>query len=481
MYKRITAVLLSAVLCLGLAACGGGTQSGADSSAPADSSSETPASETASVAPSEAASEAAPAGDGETLKLAIGTDRIPWIEPLLQQFTEQTGNPVEVIEIVSGSDMYTKITMMMQSAQTSPDVITEDGFMINSDAAAGYLEPLDDLVASEPDFQNFIPAVLAGGKAADGKQYGIPFSTDVQGIWYSKPMFEAAGITVPFAPKNWAEIIDAGKKLKEANAGVENFIPIFLFASKTYPEETSMRTFQNLFFGTGGELYDAGTGSWIVDKENMTLVFNFVNDVYNVEKLGPALSVLSQQKIGDLITSDYMKNGVMGMYFSGSWERGVWKTGAKYEWPEGQDTWDYAVIPTVDGRDPGFTTVSGGWTWAIPANANNKEGAKELLKYVCSKEVQLSYNLFSGDLAVREDVSSDPAYVAQEMVPVAQSAEMMQYTHFRPSVEGYASVTALYTEVIESIAMGSATPEQALATMESELIRLMGEDKVIVK
>ena len=423
---------------------------------------------------------AVPASASEVIKIAVGTDRINWLQSQLEAFkAENPDTDIQIIEIVNGSDMYTKITMMMQSAQTAPDVFTEDGFMINSDAAAGYLEPLDDVVSANSDFANVVPAILAGGKAADGKQYGIPFSTDVQGIWYNKDLMQKAGVAVPFAPKTWADVLDAADKLKAI--GGDGFIPVFLFGSKVHPEETSMRTFQELYFGTGGQLYDYDTGKWIVDKANLLKVYNFINDVYNVHKVGAPLSILAQQSVGDLFTSDYMKNGKLGMYFSGSWEAGNWGEGKKYEWQQGLDVWDYAKIPTYDGSAPGYSTMSGGWTWAVPKNATNKEGGKKLLEYLCSKPVQLSYALFSGDLAVRQDVMSDPAYTSQKMSVVNQANEMMQYTHFRPSVEGYASVTTMYTEIVESIAMGSATPDQAVATFESELKRLIGEDKVVVK
>jgi len=481
MLRKVFSVLLSIILCASLIAC-----NGAQDSAPTKTSSSEaeatevakPVDETESV-PAEDA-DTMDTGDTQLIKLAIGTNRIEWIEGELEAFkAENPGTEIEIIEIVSGSDMYAKITMMMQSEQTSPDVISEDGFMINSDAAAGYLQSLDEIVSANSDFENFVPAIMDGAKGADGQQYGIPFSTDVQGIWYNKNLLAQAGVSVPFEPKNWDEIMDAAIKLKAL--GDSELIPVFLYGSKTHPEETSMRTFQALYSGTGSQLYDYGTEKWIVDKENLLHVFNFINDVYNVEQVGPPLSVASQQSIGDLFRSDYMQNDKLGLYFSGSWESGQWGAGKTHDWPEGLDVWGFAKIPTVDGREPGYTSMSGGWTWAIPTNANNKEGAKALLEFVSSKDVQLSYNLFSGDLAVRSDVMEDSTYSSQPMSVVNESAEIMNYTHFRPSVEGYSTITGMYTEIVESIAMGSATPEQAIENFESELKRIIGEENVTVK
>ncbi len=414
----------------------------------------------------------------ETIKLAVGSDRVDFYRGIADKFEEENpGKTVEIIEIVQGSDMYTKITMMMQSPETSPDLITEDGFMIMSDAKAGYLEPLDDFMSEWEDASQFDETVLEGGKGEDGVQYGVPFSTDVQCLWYDKTLMEEAGVPVPFEPKTWDDILDAGVKLKEI--GVE--IPLFIYASKATPEETSMRTFQEFYSGTGGELYDFDSGKWIVDKENLLKVFNFVNDVYNVDKIGAPLSIVSQSKAEDLFVSDYMKNGKLGMICTGSWVAGNWGEGRTYEWPESMETWAVAKIPTYDGGGAGYTTMSGGWTWAIPANANNKEGGKELLKFMANKDNQLEYALFSGDLAVRKDVMEESAYKEQQPSVVNEAADMLQYTHFRPAVDGYSTLTTMFTEVTESIAMGSATPEDAVNTFESEMIRIVGEENVTVK
>ncbi len=47
---------------------------------------------------------------------------------------------------------YTKIDLMMRSANTAPDIIREDSFLIGSDVTAGYLLPLDKYLASWPDY-----------------------------------------------------------------------------------------------------------------------------------------------------------------------------------------------------------------------------------------------------------------------------------------------------------------------------------------
>lgn len=432
----------------------------------------------------------APAG-ADTVKFALSGEKLaPYAQDAIDRYEEKTGNKVEVTLIPNNQDMYSKISLLMSAADTCPDVIAEDGFMINSDAAAGKLEPLDEWLKDWEDMKNFNPEVLEGGRGVDGKLYGVMTSTDTQIIYYNRNLLKDIGMEGDWNPKDWNELIDVAKKLKEANADKEDFIPMWIFASSTFPEETSMRTFQLLLSGTGeegtwpGQLYDAESGKWVVDKENLSKVFNFVNDVFNVSQVAEDQADAADSTAPAIITSDYMQNGKIGLVFTGSWVMGTFKENAQFPWTaEGtaMDTWGMTTCPTSDGQAPGYTTVSGGWTWAVPADAGNKEGGVEFLKELCSYDGIKGRVLYTGEISPRTDVNEDPEYINQTPSSVTFANDQLQYTHFRPSVDGYSSVTTVYTEAVESVALGEATPEEAIENMKAALVRIVGEDKVLEK
>ncbi len=420
------------------------------------------------------------------VKIALTSWTTSYMLPLIEEFeASQDMYTVETIEVASGSDMYSKMTMMISAPETSPDVMLEDGFMINADAAAGRLMPLDDVLADWPDLEQYYPAVLDGARGVDGVLYGIPKSTDTQGIYYDMNLFASAGIEVPWQPTTWQDVIDAALALKAANADVEDFTPLFMFATKTYTEETSMRTFQLLLSGTDDgfpqQLYNTETEKWVVDTENVMKVFNFINDVYNVNEVGPAPSLAATANVDDILLEDLMQNGKVGMYATGSWTMGSWGAEGKFPWAEAESTWGYANWPTVDGSGAGFTTISGGWTWAIPENANNKDGGLELLKFINSYDGVMDHLNATGNVTPRMDAAEDPAYLEQDPSVVIEATAQLDFTHFRPSVDGYSSLSTMFATVVESIAIGTATPEEAMATYESEMKRIVGEENVEVK
>lgn len=498
MKKKLLAVLLSvAMMTTLLAGCGGGNDSAKESSQTETKETQDstgtgqesePGQESESAKAEGEAQEQTSADGSKVVKFALADSSkggLTWQQEIVDKFEEETGYTVEVTLIPTNQDMYSKIMMLMTSEETCPDVIAEDGFMINSDAAAGRLMALDDALADWEDLDKFDPAILEGGRGTDGKLYGVMCSTDTQIVYYNKDLFKEIGIEGEWQPKNWDELMDVAKKLKEANADVEDFVPMWLWASQTFPEETSMRTFQHFLSGTEGEwpeqIYDTATGNWVVDREKLLTVLNFVNDAFNTYQVTQTPAQASDLSMGDQLVSDYMQNNKIGIYITGSWTLGQFQEGNAFPWAEAEEHWGQATLPTNNGQAPGMTTVSGGWSWAIPAMAPNKEGAVAFLKALCSYEGISARVTYQGETSPRTDVAESDAYKNQHPSSLVYSGSQLPYTHFRPSVDGYSSVTVAFTKMVEDVAFGAATPDEAVDGLQAEMIRLFGEEKVTVK
>ncbi|GMA57806.1 hypothetical protein GCM10025858_23090 [Alicyclobacillus sacchari] len=61
-----------------------------------------------------------------------------WLQQAAQQFEKKYRGVTVKLEPIEASenDFYTKIDLMMKSASTAPDVVTEDTFLINADGSA---------------------------------------------------------------------------------------------------------------------------------------------------------------------------------------------------------------------------------------------------------------------------------------------------------------------------------------------------------
>lgn len=377
---------------------------------------------------------------------------------------------------VSEGDYFAKIALMLKSGNTAPDIVTEDTFMVNSDASAGYLESLDDKLKGWNEWQQFTENVKNGVIAQDGKIYGVPYNTDSRGLWYNKELFRQAGLPVPWEPKTWDDILTAAKTIKVKLPA--DVVPLWMNSGKASGEATSMQTFEMLLYGTGYPLYDTEAKKWIVKSSGLTDTFKFIDQIYK-QKLGPNLSQVLNGQGGSIAYQQLMPKGKMAIGLDGIWQFGTWRKDGSAPWPESRDVIGYAAMPTEKGQSPGSVSMSGGWAWSIPKNSGQKELAWEFIKLASSKENNLSLLLKENNLSPRKDVAEDPQYQAIPMFKEASA--FLKNTHFRPSVDKYPSVSTQIQSLVEDVVTGRLTPEQAAEQYEANVTKIVGKELVTTR
>lgn len=367
------------------------------------------------------------------------------------------------------ADFYTKVALMNRSASTAPDVIWEDTFQVKADASAGYLEPLDPYLAKWSDWSEFIKAGRAGGQGADGKQYGVPVGTDTQGLWYSKALLTKAGISLPWQPKTWQDVLDAAKQIKAKVPGVT---PINIYASKVGAEATSVRGVQTLLSGTGDSLYT--DGKWVTSSPGLTNTLAFIKSVY-ADGLGPSNQTTSDPNYGN-IPPTMLQKGTLAIDADGSWISNNWASGGSSPWPQWSSDLGVAAWPTENGQAPGTTSMSGGWTFAMGSKSAAKSLAFDYITTATDKQNALRYAIGLSNIPVRSDVASDPTYLKSN--PTASFfSSLVQVTHFRPAIAAYPQVSnqlAIAADTVSTNGQSVASATKAYATAVQQIV---GPDK----
>ncbi|MBW7454211.1 ABC transporter substrate-binding protein [Paenibacillus sepulcri] len=377
----------------------------------------------------------------------------------------------------SEGDYFAKVALALKSKDTAPDIVTEDTFILNSDASAGYLEPLDDKLKDWEDWTNgsFIEAMKKGVTASDGKVYGVPYNTDSRGLWYNKEIFKQAGLPEDWQPKSWDDVLNAARTIKQ-QAG-EDIVPIWMNLGKATGEATSMQTYEMLLYGTGERLYDDASGKWIARSQGILDALKFIETV-NKEKLGPPLSKVLNGQAGNTSSREYLPQGKLAISLDGSWITGnYFDTGAS-PWPEYKDVLGFAPMPTSKGQEPGSITLAGGWALSIPSNSQNKDEAWNFIKFALNKENTQKLVIASGNITVRADVAKDPEYTKMPFNELA--TEYLQNAEFRPAQDKYPEVSTQIQTMVESVTTGTS-PEDALNKYTQDVTRIVGEDHVMEK
>lgn len=403
-----------------------------------------------------------------------------WLKQVKDQFESQnTGVTVELVPIqASENDFYTKLDLMMKSADTSPDVVTEDTFLINSDAAAGYLAPLNDKISGWADWSNFPDAMKKGGTSNDGTVYGIPYSTDTRGLWYNADIFKQVGLPVPWEPKNWEDILTAARTIKEKAAA--DVIPFWTYVGKATGEATTMQCFEMFLYGTNDTLIDEQSGKWIVKSQGFLDSLKFINEIFT-NKLGPQMSLILNAQAGNIENSQLMPQNKIGIALDGNWIPGAWVENGAAPWPDALKVYQLAAMPTQNGQDPGFTSMSGGWALSIAEKSSEKDLAWQFIQLATNKDNNKWYNMRQGNLSPRSDVASDPEYQNTPGQAFAQATAFTKFTHFRPANTQYPAVSTQIQTVVEAVATGSLSPEKAMEQYAQSVERIVGKDNVIEK
>lgn len=383
------------------------------------------------------------------------------------------GVDVELISITASDDDYhTKMQLQLQAGDDTADVMYYSPNWVDADAAAGYLAPLDDALTTWTDWETQFPeAVRTGNVSADGKTYMVPWSSNNIGIWYNKAVFEQAGLPVPWEPKTWDDLTTAAETIK---ANVPDAIPMHLYAGKASGiTDAILKTFQPLMYGTDDVLYDTETRKWQPAGKGFLDAMTFISDSYSAELTAPTQDVLNAQ-IWSYI-GPWMKDTKLGFVLDGNWMSFAWLPGGQYEWAEWSDVLGIAAIPTQSGGGAGKVTMGlRGPGLVRAAKSDSPELAQQFIEFAVGADHSLSFSVNSSQLAVRNDVAAMPDY--SDRPTVSDFTALLQYAHYIPLTEQNSKVEVLLAGIIEDVALGKKTPEEAVTKYNDELPATVGAE-----
>lgn len=348
-----------------LGACGA-------SSTPAASTSATqaPAQAAATATPAEAAATAAPAVVGNRkVRIAVGGWAEQNMKDLLAKtdFTKKTGIDVEVVLRTDTKETeLTRLASAVQSGTSPYDVIDFEDELTTTLSQANYVIGLDDLLPAD-FWDDFSPAMKAYSdvwSVYKGETFRIIHNWEMPYWWYRKDWFDEKGIAVP---TTWDEVRPLGQVFTDEGTGV--------WASE---DGLIKGAFLNVYLAwitlqAGGNPFD------VDDKYKMSL--EYIHDLmYKDKVLNPA----SLQKDYNQQNGDYIADKVAFMRqwpFFGD----VARSDDNKAWFN-EDKVAVALPPAGPGGKGG-STYAAAWGFGVIKTSPNLEEAKELLKFLVSKEV----------------------------------------------------------------------------------------------
>ncbi|MCB1499877.1 MAG: sugar ABC transporter substrate-binding protein [Bauldia sp.] len=243
----------------------------------------------------------------------------------------------------------------------APDVSTVDQIWVAAFAAAGAIDPLDDLAKGAGiTADTFFPGAWASANY-DGKLWGIPFNVDVwQFSFYNDDLLKAAGVD-PASIATFEGLKAAGEKL----TGNGKY-GIGLFAHKG---EDTVVVMDSFIFSNGGKvLNDDGSCGLTSDASVGALAY--------LQSLAPyAPAGMANAGAGDM--RELFLNGSLAIEF--------WPALEQPTLQKSKLNWDFVNGTAPEGKTPIGTY--GGWNLVMYANSPNKEAAWKFIQFLTQEDV----------------------------------------------------------------------------------------------
>ncbi|MFC5404090.1 ABC transporter substrate-binding protein [Cohnella soli] len=301
----------------------------------------------------------------QTLKVMIW-DKEEMLKGAFDLFAQK--HPEIKLEIsFTDSKQYDNILNAKLASGEGPDLI-EVGAQVRSLAAAGYLMDL----TNEAFTQKFQGTGLSSF-SYQGKNYGVPWMSWVEGIFYNKDLFEKAGITA--VPTTWDEFMTVHEKLKASGVKPQTM------GAKSW-EPMMKQTLDLVNAGFFAKPENKGWGDKYSNKEvNMSGTF----DTY-------------LQKWSEIVKKGYLTSDMLGLDYdqamdefatgkAAMWESGNWAVeGLKSKNPDLK--LGFFPIPAIEGKP--WLMGGPGAAWAVNKNSSVTDAAKTFLDFWATDEAQLA-------------------------------------------------------------------------------------------
>jgi multiple sugar transport system substrate-binding protein/raffinose/stachyose/melibiose transport system substrate-binding protein len=378
-----------------------------------------------------------------------GDGKAYW-EDTVAAFEEANPGVTINIQSIQNEDMDGKLQTALNSGDAPDIFMARGGGKLADVVEAGQAMDLSDALTQET--RDALGEASLSAFTVDGGVYGVPTAVLPGGIYYSKDLFEQAGITE--TPTTVDELSDAVDQLKAAGIqpialGAKDAWPAahwyYFFALRECSQDTMAQAAKEMSF----------------DDECWTKAGEDLQDFAGTEPFNEGyLTTTAQQGAGS--SAGMIANHQAARELMGAWDPGVIASLTPDQQPLADLGW--FPFPAVDGGDGDATAMMGGvdgFTCYVDAPA----ACADFLNFIAEKENQEGYAEAFVTLPASKDAQSvvtDPAL--QDVLAAYNDAAYVSV--WLDTLFGQNVGNALNTSVVEMLA-GSGSPDKIVEAVNA--------------
>lgn len=367
----------------------------------------------------------------------------PYFEKMAAEF--HAANPtIDVkIDVVNWPALLQKLQTDI-SGGTNADVSIIGTRWLLDFVKDGIAEPMDGHMGAGFK-ERFIGPFLKPGQIG-GKTYGLPIAASARAMYYNKAMLTKAGF--PDGPKTWDDVAAAAEKIK-ADGGNG-------FGLMAKGTEVDVYFYYALWT-QGGDVLDANQKAAFASPAGIKALAMYKTMLdRGLTEPGPTnytredlQNQFKQGRLGMVITAPFLINQI-----------------AK-EAP----TLEYGIVPVPVATTPATYAVTD--SVVMFANSKVKPAAWKWLDFLFSKEPRIAFTKGEGFLPTTVEEAKDPAFTENERLKVF--VNLLPNARFAPTVTGWEDTAKAVTDAVQSVYLGTATPEAALTAAAAKANQSLGK------
>jgi multiple sugar transport system substrate-binding protein len=367
-------------------------------------------------------------------------------QSMLAKFEKEKGIKVN-IETVSWDDIRNKIAIAASGNKAAADVFEVDWSWIGEFEDAQWLEPIE---LSQEDIKD-IPSISTF--IVNDRVLAVPYANDFRIGYYNKVIYQQAGLD---EPQTWNDVMKDMEILKEKN---------ILKYPYTFPlnaNEATTTSFIWLTYLRDGKVFnDDGT----LNRENALTTLNFINDMLKKGLINPAnLTLNGLDTYRQILSKDAAFMVGPTSFIARSVDPDQSKAIGEIE----------VILPP--GKDSKATqTMALTEAVGVSSLSENKEAAKEFVKWYTSKETQKAFFKEISAIPTRTSVLNEVIDAGEiKNSGAMKETSILVKSPFPNGVPAYyAEMSNSIYNAINSMASGNLTPEEAVNQIDSKIQELI--------
>ncbi|MFC1960419.1 ABC transporter substrate-binding protein [Chloroflexota bacterium] len=368
--------------------------------------------------------------------------------------------------------------VLAADANEAPDIILSGHEDIGAWAPAGYIIPLDDMIAEHEEFADIVPA-LWESQRYEGVTYGVPQDAEARPIFFSKLLLGDLG---------WSE--EEIESLPErVAAGEYTFEDMLATALEAIDEgvvepgngywHRPSNGFDWLiyYYGMGGEVMTED-GELVLDQEALLATYELIGSLTESGATRPDMLGVSNNEV--VYPTISTAEDVL-FFQGGTWQWSNWALNFVQAETEEErrafllENIDLMLFPAMDAGVP--ITLTHPLTYMIYSGSEHPDVAMALIAAITTPEANNRHAIDSFHLGILNAQVESEEY---QNDPVLSSAHyMLDYTTNAPNTPLWSSWSNAYWAGIQAVHTGTNTAEEAVDIMIDQAINELGDDITI--